>query len=284
MGKYKYEKFLGFHIMNSKFLGGGYYEVIWAKEYPTSDIHLITDINMATKSREKRSRRREEETTSYVDNRTLLNNFKPRTWAQEDAIASIEKNDITVLYGAAGTGKTLSAAYVAVKMLTNKDIDKIIYVRSDTPTDYQRGRGALKGDYKEKAQVLGIPLIQNLHKILPAGAIQYYMNKDIISVFYLEDILGTSFDNAFVIFDEVQQSLPIQVRAVLTRIGKNTKMVLCGDGNQINYYAFRPNNGLLDAIIRLQDIKGIGCIEFTEDDIVRNDIIKDVIVAYKDVM
>lgn len=257
------------------------YDVDWIREYPDTPIHLINIDTMAVKSKRKRTERRQENMTSQVNDLHLLNNFKAQTWAQEDAINSIMKNDITILYGDAGTGKTISAAYCAVKMLKERKIDKVIYVRSDTPTDYQRGRGALKGDYKEKAQVLGIPLVQNLHKILPAGAVNYYLNKDIISVFYLEDVLGTSFDNSFIIFDEVQQSLPIQVRAVLTRIGKNTKMVLCGDCDQINYYAFRPSNGLEDAVLRLSGIKGIGVVQFTEEDILRNDIIKEIILAYK---
>ncbi len=257
------------------------YDVIWVREYPNTNIHLININDMAVKSKRKRTERRAEETTNMTNDNHLLNNFKPQTWAQEDAITSIMKNNVTILYGDAGTGKTISAAYCAIKMLKERQIEKIIYVRSDTPTDYQRGRGALKGDYKEKAQVLGIPLVQNLHKLLPSGAVNYYLNKDIISIFYLEDVLGTSFENCFIIFDEVQQSLPIQVRAVLTRIGKNTKMVLCGDCDQINYYAFRPNNGLEDAVIRLKGINGIGTVQFTEDDILRHDIIKDIILAYK---
>lgn len=249
----------------------------------TSDLYtyFFKDI-MATTAREKRRQRRSEETTRdqhrglNMDTKTLrFCNYK-----QELAYNTIMSNTVTILHGSPGTGKTLIGLMAGMKMLANGDVDSIIYVRSDTPTDYQRGRGSLPGEMSDKMKPLMLPLLQNASLLLSPGSLDYAIAKGKITAVLIEDILGATFNRAFIIFDEAQQTLPINVKGVITRVGKNSKIVLAGDTKQINFHAFRQLNGLEDAIRRLEGVQDVGIVRFTPNEIIRNSVIPHILAAY----
>jgi phosphate starvation-inducible protein PhoH and related proteins len=238
---------------------------------------------MPTTSRQKRKIRRvssQQESNSY---KMDLLSFKPFTRKQEEFWNLMNKNTVVVAHGAAGTGKTLLALWYGLSLVNNNLVDKVIYVRSDVGVEFQRGRGALPGDFNEKIKPLLGPVLDNLPVMVKStGMAEYLISKNIIEPVLLEDVRGRSFNNSFVIVDEAQNLLPTHVKTCLTRLGQKSKMVLIGDTKQADLETFRRNNGLLDAVYRLQNLKNVGIIKFDRTDSVRNSIISDVLERYED--
>jgi phosphate starvation-inducible PhoH-like protein len=114
------------------------------------------------------------------------------------------------------------------------------------------------------------------------GAAEYLLNKKIIEPVLLEDIRGRSLNEAFIIVDEAQNFLPSQIKTVLTRVGKDSKILLIGDTKQTDMEVFRRENGLVDAIHRLRHLQEVGTVEFHKEDIVRNSVIAHILDRYDD--
>jgi len=238
---------------------------------------------MPSTSRQKRKVRRitsQQESEKTMD----LLNFKPYTRRQEEFWNLMNRNIVTIAHGAAGTGKTLLALWYGLSLVNNRLVDKVIYIRSDVGVELQRGRGALPGDFHEKIKPLLGPVLDNLPVMVRSlGAAEYLINKSIIEPVLLEDVRGRSFNNSFVIVDEAQNLLPNHVKTCLTRLGSKSKMVVIGDTRQADLEAFRRNNGLLDAVHRLKNLKDVGIVQFDRTDSVRNSIISDVLERYEEV-
>lgn len=238
---------------------------------------------MPTTSRQKRKIRRvstQQENNNY---KMDLLSFKPFTRKQEEFWNLMNKNTVVVAHGAAGTGKTLLALWYGLSLVNSSLVDKVIYVRSDVGVEFQRGRGALPGDFNEKIKPLLGPVLDNLPVMVKsAGMAEYLISKNIIEPVLLEDVRGRSFNSSFVIVDEAQNLLPTHVKTCLTRLGQKSKMVMIGDTKQADLETFRRNNGLLDAVYRLQNLKNVGIIKFDRTDSVRNSIISDVLERYED--
>jgi len=118
-------------------------------------------------------------------------------------------------------------------------------------------------------------------KIIGPGFLEQLENSGKIRFEYLGDILGTTFDNAFIILDEAQCTTPQQMKAFITRFGKNSKMVICGDYKEQSFMPGR--DGLKDAVWRFSDAPGVGRVDFEVEDIVRDDFVKVAILAYRKV-
>lgn len=238
---------------------------------------------MPSTSRQKRKVRRitsQQESEKTMD----LLSFKPYTRRQEEFWNLMNRNTVTIAHGAAGTGKTLLALWYGLSLVNNRLVDKVIYIRSDVGVELQRGRGALPGDFHEKIKPLLGPVLDNLPVMVRSlGAAEYLINKSIIEPVLLEDVRGRSFNNSFVIVDEAQNLLPNHVKTCLTRLGSKSKMVVIGDTRQADLEAFRRNNGLLDAVHRLKNLKDVGIVQFDRTDSVRNSIISDVLERYEEV-
>jgi hypothetical protein len=104
------------------------------------------------------------------------------------------------------------------------------------------------------------------------GAAEYLLAKHTIEPMMLEDVRGRSFNECLIIFDEAQNSLPENVKTVISRVGENSKVVITGDTKQIDLDVFRHDSGLLDSYHRLANIAGVGRVQFSKSDIVRNGI------------
>jgi phosphate starvation-inducible PhoH-like protein len=162
-------------------------------------------------------------------------------------------------------------------------LDKIYYLRSDVGCSHQRGRGALPGTLEEKMAPLVGPVHDNLAVMTRSpGAAEYLLAKHTIEPMMLEDVRGRSFNECLIIFDEAQNSLPENVKTVISRVGENSKVVITGDTKQIDLDVFRHDSGLLDSYHRLANIAGVGRVQFSKSDIVRNGIIADILSAYED--
>jgi phosphate starvation-inducible PhoH-like protein len=245
----------------------------------------LTPINMLT-SKEKRTKRRAENTQMLEQSYSKgmdVQSPKFLTWKQEELWNTLKRNTVTLAHGCAGTGKTLIALHYGLFGIAQGQFDKVYYVRSDVGVEFQRGRGALPGDLSEKIAPLIAPVLDNLPCIMHShGAGEYLLKKKIIEPVLLEDIRGRSLNESFVIVDEAQNFLPSQIKTVLTRVGKDSKILLIGDTKQTDMEVFRRENGLVDAIYRLRQLSEVGIVEFEKEDIVRNSVIAHILDRYED--
>ena len=201
---------------------------------------------------------------------------KPLNQVQSEYLHSIRTNEITFGIGSAGTGKTFISAGYAAKELYDRHIDKIILTRPNVETG--RGLGFLPGELDEKYAPYLEPFESIFTQLLGKGFYDYALKSKQIDPKPLGFMRGTSFDNTIILVDEVQNMTKTEFKMLLSRIGKNCKMILSGDPEQSDI----TNSGLPDAINRLQRVPSIGITRFEDDDIVRSKICKNIILAYRD--
>ena len=214
----------------------------------------------------------------------IFQDFSAKTLNQQSFYDSIMKNVVSIALGPAGVGKTLVALHASIDLLLNGDIERIIYLRSDVGLEFQRKRGALPGTLGEKIAPLITPLKDNLPCIIHnPNALELLMGSGKIEPTFLEDIRGRSFNRCVIIADEAQNMLPSNVKTILTRIGEESKAILIGDTSQADMEVFRKSNGLLDCYKRIGHFNKIGTVKFEIEDIVRNGILKDILLAYDNV-
>lgn len=265
---------------------GSHYDVtlLSNEAYSLSTVVTIS-LNRMLKSKEKRKARRAESANllekTYSRGMDILP-FYSQTDHQEDLWTSLNKNTVTIAIGPSGVGKTLVALWWGLTEVAKGNLEKVYYVRSDVGCSHQRGRGALPGTMEEKMLPLVGPVHDNLMVITKSqGAAQYLLSKKIVDPLLLEDIRGRSFNDCLIIFDEAQNSMPDNVKTVISRVGQDSKVIVTGDTRQIDLEVFKSDNGLLDCYHRLANIKGVGRVRFDRNDIVRNGVIADILEAYE---
>ena len=204
----------------------------------------------------------------------------PRTAGQARYIKAIRENDLVFALGPAGTGKTFLAVALAVEALKHKLIRKIVLVRP--AVEAGESLGFLPGDMHAKINPYLRPLLDSLHSMIDFDVIQEYMEKDVIEVVPLAYMRGRTLDEAFIILDEAQNATISHMKMFLTRMGAKSKIVVSGDGTQIDL----PKNvrsGLLDATRRLASISGVAAIKLDASDIVRHRLVQEIVDAYEPV-
>lgn len=229
------------------------------------------------KFRDRKARNNTQDKEGYgevVQSKT--DQFKPKTDGQRLLVASIRSNCLTFADGPPGTGKTHVALAQACEMLKSNKIERIICTKPMTEIDEKLG--ILPGDDQEKIAVSVKPMHQLLGKILGVGHLEYLIKAEKVVFAPLGSILGLTFDNAFVLMDESQNSTPDQMRVLLTRTGHNSKVVIAGDAQFQKFV--KGMSGLEDALRRLRNKEEVGHVRFTPDDIVRSAFCKEVILAY----
>lgn len=267
------------------FEGGGVNVVLTQHEvYHVSTV--AATLPSMLQSKEKRKSRRAESSQMIDQSYHKGMDVQPPkflTWRQEELWNCLQRNTVTIGFGASGTGKTLIALHYGLYGVSQGQFDKVYYVRSDVGVEFQRGRGALPGDLSEKIAPLIAPVLDNLPCIMRSqGAGDYLLNKKVIEPILLEDIRGRSLNEAFIIVDEAQNFLPSQIKTCLSRVGKDSKICLIGDTKQTDLEVFRRENGLVDAIHRLRQLSEVGVVEFQKEDIVRNSVIAHILDCYND--
>ena len=217
------------------------------------------------------------------DNDTLVHGphgkiIKARTVNQRKIVKESQQNDMLFAVGPAGTGKTYTAVAIAVRALKNKEVRRIILSRP--AVEAGENLGFLPGDLKEKLDPYLQPLYDALRDMIPVDKLNEYIEHRIIEIAPLAFMRGRTLDNAFVILDEAQNSTQQQMKMFLTRMGKSAKFIITGDETQIDLPSKQPS-GLLEALKVLKGVKGISVIKLDDKDVIRHELVKKIIKAYK---
>jgi phosphate starvation-inducible PhoH-like protein len=202
-------------------------------------------------------------------------NVKPLNYIQGEYLRAIHENSIIFGIGSAGTGKTYIAATYAAGELFHRRVKKIILTRPNVETG--RGLGFLPGTLEEKYAPYLEPFDQIFSNSLGRGFYEYALNRNQIIPKPLGFMRGTTFEDCIVLLDEAQNATRDEMKMILSRIGKNCKIIISGDQEQSDI----SNSGLLDATQRLEGIEDISVVHFRDEDIVRSKLCKQIILAYK---
>lgn len=206
--------------------------------------------------------------------------IKASTATQRKFVEEIDKNDMIFAYGPAGTGKSYTAVALAVRALKNKEVRRIILTRP--AVEAGENLGFLPGDLKEKLDPYLQPLYDALRDMIPAEKLNEMMENGIVQIAPLAFMRGRTLDKAFVILDEAQNATQSQFKMFLTRMGKSAKFVINGDPTQIDLPKNQPS-GLVQALKVLNGVEGISFVKFDEKDVMRHQLVKQIINAYKKV-
>lgn len=202
----------------------------------------------------------------------------PKTPGQRRYIEAIRRHDITFGIGPAGTGKTYLAMAMATAALRAGQVNRLLLTRP--AVEAGEALGFLPGDLQEKLAPYLRPLYDALHDMLPAEEIQRHMERGVIEIAPLAYMRGRTLNNAFIIFDEAQNSTTEQMFMFLTRLGFNSKAVITGDLTQIDLPKSKPS-GLIEARQALREIEGIAIVELGRKDVVRHPLVRRILAAYE---
>lgn len=201
----------------------------------------------------------------------------PRTLVQRRYIDVLSSNvPVVIGTGPAGTGKTLLACHMGSKALVSGHVERLILTRPAVSVDEQHG--FLPGNLNKKMEPWTRPMFDALHRFLSVKKVNELIYDQKIEICPLAYMRGRTFDNAWIIGDEMQNSTPSQMKMLLTRIGEGSKMVIAGDLAQ--HDRGFEENGLLDLVYRIPKSRSISHIEFSEDDVVRAEVIKEILQMY----
>lgn len=206
--------------------------------------------------------------------------LRPKTAGQQEFLDAICENQITICLGPAGTGKGHVSIGYAVQHLISKQCKKIILSRPIIPGGGE-DMGHLPGTADDKISPYLQPLLDELRKFASAPEIQAWKNDKIIEFIPLAHTRGRTFDDAVIIYDELQNANKQQIKMVLTRLGQNSKMLLLGDIEQSDLHT-RLQGALQDCFDKLNGEPGIGTVQLTEKDVVRNELIVRILRRLKD--
>ena len=204
--------------------------------------------------------------------------IKPRTVGQKEYIQAMEKFDMVMAIGPAGTGKTYLGVAMAVSALKQKRVGRIVLVRP--AVEAGENLGFLPGDIRAKVDPYLRPVYDALHDMLDAEKIRKLMEVGIIEIAPLAFMRGRTLNNSFVILDEAQNTTTAQMKMFLTRLGENSKAVVTGDITQIDLEN-KGASGLVQSQRILSGIGGIKFIYLTDKDVVRHKLVQDIIRAYE---
>jgi len=206
-------------------------------------------------------------------------NIRPRTRGQKDYLDTINANEMTLVIGPAGTGKTYLAMAAAVSSLLNKQVKRIILTRP--AVEAGESLGFLPGDLVEKVNPYLRPLYDALYSMVDMERVQRLIDQERIEVAPLAFMRGRTLDQSFIILDEGQNTTPDQMKMFLTRIGQGSRAVITGDVTQQDLPRGTVS-GLVEAHHILRGIPGIGIVELYNRDVVRNPLVQCIIDAYAD--
>jgi phosphate starvation-inducible PhoH-like protein len=201
-----------------------------------------------------------------------------RSEKQSDYIKALKENDIVMSLGPAGTGKSFLAVSVAVTLLMEKKIERVILSRPAVEAGEKLG--FLPGDMKEKVDPYLRPLYDALYELFGADKIDKKIETGEIEIAPLAFMRGRTLKNCFAILDEAQNATETQIKMFLTRIGENSKLVVNGDPTQVDLIN-KAHSGLTKSKNILKDLAEIKVIEFDHNDVVRHPLVSKIIRAYQ---
>lgn len=203
--------------------------------------------------------------------------IRARNKTQEEMVRAYFENDLIFAVGPAGTGKTYIAIALAVRALKRREIKRIILTRPAVEAGERLG--FLPGDLKDKLDPYLQPLYDALGDMIPAKKLNDFMEEGIVQIAPLAYMRGRTLDKACVILDEAQNTNLGQLKMFLTRMGCDAKFIVTGDASQIDL-PDRRESGLMHGINLVKDIKGVSCIFFRTEDIVRHPLVNKIVKAF----
>lgn len=201
----------------------------------------------------------------------------PKTDGQRAYVDAMMTHDLTFCLGPAGTGKTFLAVAVAISLLKQNKIKRIVLARPAVEAGEKLGY--LPGDLQAKVNPYLRPLFDAMHDMMDFEHIRRLMGNDVIEVIPLAFMRGRTLNNAVIILDEAQNSTVQQMLMVLTRLGNASKMIVTGDDSQVDLEK-NQKSGLYDAVQRLSGVPQIAVLRLTQQDIVRHSLVTHIIEAY----
>ncbi|UTG99218.1 PhoH family protein [Macrococcoides canis] len=204
--------------------------------------------------------------------------IRAKTMGQRLYVHQIKKSDLVIGIGPAGTGKTFLAVVMAAQSLRSGKVKRIVLTRP--AVEAGESLGFLPGDLKEKVDPYLRPLYDGLHFVLGAEHTARLIERGVIEIAPLAYMRGRTLEDAFVILDEAQNTTHAQMKMFLTRLGFGSKMVITGDETQIDLPK-GVKSGLIEAVQRLSNVKGIEIHHFDGADVVRHPLVGKIINAYE---
>ena len=205
------------------------------------------------------------------------NIVRAQTVNQQRLVTLYDRNDLLFAVGPAGSGKTYTAIALAVRALKERQVRRIILTRPAVEAGEKLG--FLPGDMKEKLDPYLQPLYDALNDMIPPARLVKLMEEGTVQIAPLAYMRGRTLDHAFVILDEAQNTTLPQIKMFLTRMGRNARFIVTGDVTQIDL-PHKGDSGLVRAMEILRPVKGIGIVEFDRRDIVRHELVKQIVEAF----
>ena len=210
--------------------------------------------------------------------KTKKKNIYARSSNQTKFVELIKSKDLVFGVGPAGTGKTYLAVACAVESLLKKDINRIILSRPAVEAGERLG--FLPGDLKEKIDPYLRPLYDAMNDLIPEKTLERYIENNTIEIAPLAFMRGRTLENAFIILDEAQNTSSMQMKMFLTRLGKNSSMVVVGDSTQIDLPR-GERSGLSEILEIMPRTNDIGQVYFKTKDITRHSLVSKIVKAYE---
>ena len=201
-----------------------------------------------------------------------------KTPGQKDYCRLLRGREVVFGLGPAGTGKTYMAVAKAVESLKKREVERIVLSRPAVEAGERLG--FLPGDMKEKVDPYLRPLYDALYDMMPSDKVDRMLTSGEIEIAPLAFMRGRTLSESYVIIDEAQNTTPVQMKMVLTRLGQGSRMVITGDLSQIDLPDNQPS-GLADAVERLQGVEGVGIIHLSGKDVVRHPVVARILQAYE---
>ncbi len=226
----------------------------------------------------KHSKKSDAEDLNTILIKTKKKNIYPRSSNQLKFVNLIKEKDLVFGVGPAGTGKTYLAVACAVEALLKKEISKIILSRPAVEAGERLG--FLPGDLKEKIDPYLRPLYDALNDLIPSKTLERYLENNTIEIAPLAFMRGRTLENSYIILDEAQNTSSMQMKMFLTRLGKNSKMVIAGDSTQVDLPR-GERSGLKEILNIMPRTEEIGKVLFKKDDITRHNLVTKIVEAYE---
>jgi phosphate starvation-inducible PhoH-like protein len=204
---------------------------------------------------------------------------RPKTPAQNRYVTAIKAYDLVFGIGPAGTGKTYLAMAMAVSALKSGQVGRIILTRPAVEAGERLG--FLPGDIEAKINPYLRPLYDALYDMMPPESLERYVERNVIEVAPIAFMRGRTLNNSFVVLDEAQNATIEQMKMFLTRLGFDSRAVVTGDITQTDL-PIGTKSGLVDTQSVLSDVDGIAFIHFSKEDVVRHELVQQIVEAYED--
>lgn len=225
-------------------------------------------------------KRKPKQPETNFSNDKMANRYLPKTENHTRYLESIINNPITMICGPAGSGKSAMALSLMCEHLVDGKIDKLVITKPFVESS-PRGLGFLKGDISEKTAPYLVYFNEYLDFLLGSYQHKVLVGMGKIEVIQIEYIRGRTFNNTYIFGDEFQNATKEQCKLLVTRLGNNSKIVLAGDPNQTDLIG-RQHSGFGDMIMKLQDLDGVGIVQFDRSDIMRNGLLGKILTRLED--